>query len=347
MKSLIKWTLITVIIVILSFILIKISFKYKTDLLNDNIKIRIEMKNCTQAQSFCIDENNNIYIAYRDKIIAYNKDRGEKAICYGDAICDIDYCDDCLYFVDGDLLYKYNINKDEKKEILNNIPKEGEYLDRKIKINDNKIFLSIGTVTNSGIAQQNKIYDNNRIPYDKMPFKVVLSGENYGKTKTGAFMPYGNSCVKGQEIEPCSVANASIYSINLNDNSKELYSYGIRNVKGLDFNSSGELVCAVEGMNNDGERPVNNDSDYIYIVKQGLWYGWPDFSGGNPVDCDRFRKSEGENIKKIIMNPPQKIPPGPYFEYYNLSSISSLAVDKEGFIGSKDSCIFCDKKRNL
>ncbi|WP_244833142.1 PQQ-dependent sugar dehydrogenase [Clostridium sp. BJN0001] len=349
MKGFIKWTIITVIVVILSFLMIKISFKYKTDLLSDDIRIRIEMKNCIKAESFCRDENNNFYISYDDKIKVYNKDRGEKTIYTGNTnqISDIEYYDNCIYFIDGDALYKYDLNKNDKKEILTGIPEEGRYLDRKLKINDNKIFLTIGAVTNSGIAEKSEEYDDNRIPYDKMPFKAALSGENYGDVKTGAFMPYGNSSIKGQEVEPYEIANASIYSINLNDNKKELYSYGIRNVKGIDFNSSGEIVCAVEGMNNEGYRPVNNDSDYIYIVKKGIWYGWPDFSGGNPIDSDRFREKEGKNIKKVILNQPQNIVPSPYYEYYNLSSISSLAVDREGFIGSKDSCIFCDTQEKM
>ena len=35
-------------------------------------------------------------------------------------------------------------------------------------------------------------------------------------------------------------------------------------------------------------RGIKNDRDYIYEINGDRWYGWPDYSGGDPITSPRF-----------------------------------------------------------
>lgn len=42
-------------------------------------------------------------------------------------------------------------------------------------------------------------------------------------------------------------------------------------------------------------------------MKQDKWYGWPDYSSGNPVTDPRFRSTRGPKLKFLMKeHPPVK-----------------------------------------
>lgn len=158
-------------------------------------------------------------------------------------------------------------------------------------------------------------------------------------------MPYGNTSENGQKIRAENLANACVIEINLENNKPSLYASGIRNIKGWDLDSEGKLLGIVGGMENIGERPVNRDFDYIYKIDKGKWYGWPDFSGGDPISSPRFKGEK--NISPLIANPPNKIVSPPVYQYANVGCIRYLAIDKEGKILDKNTKIYYDDKENI
>ena len=242
-------------------------------------------------------------------------------------------------------MYKYDLENRNLKSILANIPSVGKYLDRNLIIKDSKLLLSIGTVTNSGIASNDNDYGLDNIPYDKSSIDITLNGFNYGEKKTGAFMPYGNLSEEGQRIRAENLANASIYEMNLENNKTSLYASGIRNITGWDLDSEGKLIGIVGGMDNTSERPINRDFDYLYKIDKGKWYGWPDFSGGDPISSPRFK---GEKlVSTLIANPPNKIVPAPIYQYSDVGIIRYLAIDKEGRILDKNTKVYFDSKENI
>ena len=124
-----------------------------------------------------------------------------------------------------------------------------------------------------------------------------------------------------------------------------LYACGLRNITGWDFDSKGQLIGIVGGMENVGVRPINRDFDYIYKIDKGKWYGWPDFSGGDPITSPRFK---GDKIvQPLIANPPNKIVAAPLYQFNNVGTMKYLAIDKEGQVLESDTKVFYDRKDNI
>ncbi|AOR24212.1 hypothetical protein [Clostridium taeniosporum] len=347
MKRFCQFLFSSVIIVSLAFLLFKFSGIYRVSILKDNIDWSISSKNCKGAVAFDRGEYENTYVAYKN-YIKLLKDDGREEILVQDKSFSIDslVCNnDDMYFISNDELYHYNISNKFLEVILKGIPTKGEYLDRNLIIKDSNLFLSIGAATNSGIAESNGESDFSKIPYDKSPINITLNGENYGEEKTGAYMPYSNSSIRGQKITADKFGNASIIKVDLKTNKTSLYACGIRNITGWDLDSNNNLIAIVGGMEDKGLRGVKRDFDYLYKINEGNWYGWPDFSGGDPISSPRF--SDKNKLTPIISNPPNKIVEGPEYQFSKVGIIKCLAIDKEGTILEKDSNIFYDKKDNI
>lgn len=56
-------------------------------------------------------------------------------------------------------------------------------------------------------------------------------------------------------------------------------------------------------------RPIGNARDNLWLVHQGAWYGWPDYSSAIPVTHPHFRPSRG-NPREFLMkrHPPVQKP---------------------------------------
>lgn len=347
LKRFLKFLIISLIIVAGAFSVFEFSGKYRMNILKNNIGWSIAAKNCKDSIAFDKDKNGNTYIAYSNCIKELKAD-GREEILLQDKSLNIEnlfYYEDNLYFISLEKLYVYDLKSNKLKEILDDIPYEGKYLDRNLIVKDSKLLLSIGTATNSGIADYDGTYDIKKIPYDSSPINITLNGFNYGKENTGAFMPYGNSSQEGTKIKAQSLANASIIEIDLKNSKTSLYACGIRNIRGWDLDSDNSLIAVIGGMENIGARPINRDFDYIYKLDKGKWYGWPDFSGGDPISSPRFK---GENIvSPLISNPPNKVVPAPIYQYSKPGIIKYLSIDKDGSLLDKDTKVFYNSEENM
>lgn len=346
MKRFLKFLIISVAIVVIAFGLFKFSNQYRMSALKNSISWSVAYKNCSNAVAFDRDESKNTYVAYSN-YVKVTKEDGRYETLFQDKSLSIEnmiFFNNKLYMISGSELYSYDLKNKELKVILSNIPFEGKYLDRNLIIKDSNLLLSIGSATNSGIASDDNNYSTDKIPYDKSSIDLTLNGFNYGKNKTGAFMPYGNSSEEGQKIKAQELANACVIEINLKNNKNSLYASGIRNIKGWDIDDKGDLICVIGGMENVGDRPIARDFDYIYKIDKGKWYGWPDFSGGDPISSPRFK---GEKlVTPLIANPPNKIVAGPIYRYSDVGIIKYLAIDKEGKILEQNTKIYFDEKQN-
>jgi len=167
--------------------------------------------------------------------------------------------------------------------------------------------LSIGTVSNSGIKEDGSL---ELIPIDK---------EDLG--------------------------NGALYQIDIKENKMRLYATGIRGITGMDLNSSGDVIGIFSGMKNEGNRPINRDKDYIYKIEKGTSYGWPDYSGGDPINSPRFK---GEKLlEPLIEKPPERLVATPLFQSEYLDSLREMAIDTEGKILPKDSIIFWNRQDQM
>jgi hypothetical protein len=84
-----------------------------------------------------------------------------------------------------------------------------------------------------------------------------------------------------------------------------------------------------------------------YTLKKGLWYGWPDYSGGDPLTSPRFKGENNTKISFILDNHPSTNPPAPIYQHKYLSTLGSLDIDTKGRLGEKDCIYFYDNRDNI
>ncbi len=350
MRNLLKVILVGSIFFIL-ILFLKNSYSQADITIKDNkMGWSIKYKGIKNAVDFTLDKQGGFYIAYRDKIQYIDSSGKSFDILKDNAINikSIDYKDDKLYFIAGSKVICYDINKKEQKILLENLPNYGDYKDSLIKVKGGELYITVGAATNSAIVgDDNKWLEANPFNYDISPKDITIKGKNFGNEKTGAFVPYKTKNLSGQLVPGHFPGNASIINYSLSSGASETFAWGIRNIKGMSFNSEGKIIAAVGGMEDRGLRPVKGDVDYIYEIKKGLWYGWPDYSGGDPVTSPRFKSDNNTRLSFILDNHPTTNPPAPMYIHKSLSALGSIEVDAKGTLGEKDCIYFYDTRDNM
>lgn len=197
---------------------------------------------------------------------------------------------------------------------------------------DGMIYFSQGTATNSGVVGEDNaefgwLKDHPEF-HDTPCQDLALSGVNYrskdarggqGEAETGAFSAYGTKTSEGQIIAgeiPCNGAIMRIPKTGSrahpgpNDaalGKLELVAWGFRNPFALAFAPDGRLFAIDNGYDERGSRPIWGAGELVWEVRQGRWYGWPDYSGDKSVDHSEFTPPHGERPLRLL-----KKPPGPW-----------------------------------
>lgn len=315
---------------------------------NESLNYKTRYKGLKDAVDFTMDQNGNYYIAYRDNIqLIKNSGQSYDVLKKPNFnISSIEYFENKLYFSSDTKLYCYDLSSKNLTEAMKDLPNYGDYRNSLIKIKGDYMYITIGAVTNSGVVgEDNKWIKDAPYIHDITPKDITLKGLDFGKDKTGAFQSYKTKSIKGQIIPEHFPGNASVIIYNLKTGNSETFAWGIRNITGMDFTNEGKLIAAVGGIENRGSRPIKGDCDYLYEIKKGVWYGWPDYSGGDPVTSPRFRGGVN-GLQFILENHPTTNPPAPIYQHKNLSSINSVAVDCAGVLGEKNCIYFYDKLNN-
>ncbi|MGL4850832.1 MAG: hypothetical protein ACRC28_18255 [Clostridium sp.] len=341
MKKFIKYSIASVLIVVLALGIYVYTSGYGIQVKEKDVKSDIFLKGFENAIQIEGDGEGNYFVCYTNEIVKINNDNQTEKI-YTNTNLEIEdaiYYDKSLLVISkGDLL-KINIENGGIERILKDIPYGGDRIKRKLIVKDEKILLSIGTFTNTGIAEKGDSFTKEL--WDKTPIDIELTGENYGEGKTGPFKKYGEQSKKDEKLKGENLGNGAIYEVKLDGTEPVIYSSGIKNILGWDINSKGEIVGAIEGLEAEGTRGVLRDTDHIYKISEGTWYGWPDYSGGDKISSPKFSK-DGEKINKVIKNPLEEVVKGPYYEHKNLKGIKAFAVDKGGVLLEEDTVIFFD-----
>jgi glucose/arabinose dehydrogenase len=113
-----------------------------------------------------------------------------------------------------------------------------------------------------------------------------LTKEQGDEVMTGAFVPFGTETKPGQVIKGSNKAGGSVLVFDPNNAEATVkpYAWGFRNLVGLAWNKKGELFACQNGYDQVPERAIADAYDPTYRVKEGAWYGWPDFTAnGDPV----------------------------------------------------------------
>ncbi|MCB2306516.1 hypothetical protein LGL08_11240 [Clostridium estertheticum] len=341
-----------IILALMAFALFSLrsSFKeYRVTVKDGSIKTQILYKGLSNSVDFTKDNEENYYIAFNDRIEYIDKSGKAYNIFVNKKlnITSLDYNNKILYYASGKNVYSYNLISKESKEIIKNIPNYGDYNNSLVRINGDYLFVTIGSATNSGVVGlDNKWLDNYPQNHDITPKSITIKGMDFAGIKTGAFVPYQTRNIKGQIITQHVIGNSSIIIYNLKTGAQGNFAWGIRNMMGIDFNSEGKVLVTVGGMEERGLRPVKGDSDYIYQIKKNEWYGFPDYSGGDPISSPKFRDSFNKSIPTILDNHPTINPPAPVYQHKSVGSLISLAIDRAGKLGDKDCIYFYEKNDN-
>ena len=208
--------------------------------------------------------------------------------------------------------------------VLDHLPGLGNYHTCMVAFGpDGKMYFNQGALTNHGIIGLDAFELGwlRHLPHnaDIPGYDVALTGfaaetddplsGGGAKARTGAFAPFGQAHPEGTRIAGQVPCTAAMLRCNPDGSELERVAWGLRNSYGIGFLPDGRLLAADQSADDRGSRPADNAPDFLYEVKPGAWYGWPDFIGGVPADDPRFRSSRGPRIEPLLANHADLPPP--------------------------------------
>jgi glucose/arabinose dehydrogenase len=168
------------------------------------------------------------------------------------------------------------------------------------------LWFGVGSATNSGVVSSHDPVNNKwikkRTDAHDIPCRdVVLTGRVFREedalgpkgqiATTGAFQAFRHSdAVRIPGRDPCTSA---LFRLRPDAKTPELVAWGFRNPVALALDAGGNVVVGMQGADIRGTRPIADDPDAIYRVREGAWYGWPDYGADlQPVTIPARRPPE-------------------------------------------------------
>jgi glucose/arabinose dehydrogenase len=175
--------------------------------------------------------------------------------------------------------------------VVRGMPGDGDHAVNHLEFDRaGSLYFGVGSATNSGVVSSHDPVNNKwlkRRPAvrDRACADLTLAGAVFDdenaltdaegdRAATGAYAAYGSSSRRVATESPCS---GSLYRMRPGG-SPELLAWGFRNPVALAWDASGGLLIGMHGADIRGTRPVRDDPDAIYRLREGAWYGWPDYS---------------------------------------------------------------------
>ena len=128
--------------------------------------------------------------------------------------------------------------------------------------------------------------------------------EGHRMVKTFAFQPFGKTPPDNGALRGTTKASGTILRMDLDGSNLEVYAWGLRNPFGVLWGPDKELYASDNGYDERGSRPIAHAPDCLWRIKQGAWYGFPDYPGGIPVTDARFRPEHGPAPKFLLRDHP-------------------------------------------
>jgi hypothetical protein len=215
--------------------------------------------------------------------------------------------------------------------LIANLPSVGDHHTNGPVVKDGYIYFGQGTATNSGVVGRDNAEFGwllRKKEFHDLPCKdVVLTGENFRElniftddpadmVSTGSFVPFGTPVTKGQVVKGTLPCTGSVMRIPIAGGGPELVAWGFRNPFGMALSPDGRLFVTENGYDERGSRPIWGAGDVLWEIRQGTWYGWPDYSGGKPIAGNEefkapgIKKPERDAVKPVLQTIPGT-PPKP------------------------------------
>lgn len=247
----------------------------------------------------------------------------------------------------------YDLETGEFKTIIDGLPSWGEFLNAKPIFRDGKMYFFLSTQGNSGVPEEHwtSVMDifNKPTAHEIPGEDVVLKGQNYwvptkkmktinkDSVLTGVYVPLGVVTEKGQVIEGKEICNGAFFSCNPDGTEIQRIAWGLRSSFGYRFSPDGKLITTMNSANPMPPRGVYFDYEPIYEIKEGEWYGWPDFYSGIPITDERFEYKDEvrqfalteETHRKLLKG--KKIPLQPIAKMPVHSAAEGMVFGNEDF----------------
>lgn len=185
---------------------------------------------------------------------------------------------------------------------------------------DGLMYVAIGLAGNSGVMDPSVAPFVKRNPGTRpTPCQdIVLIGKNFktgdfrtedesDSVLTGAYVPFGTETQEGQVIKGVTLCGGSILKFDPANPMATIqtHAWGFRNLIGLAWDSKGNMYAAENGYDVRGARPVNDQIDASLRIKEGTWYGVPDFSAGRePLTDDNFEAPDSLTAMAFVNGQP-------------------------------------------
>jgi glucose/arabinose dehydrogenase len=168
--------------------------------------------------------------------------------------------------------------------VLRGVPTIGDHdVNHLLFAPDGTLYFGVGSATNSGVVASGDPVNQKWLAkhpegHDIACKELRLTGATFDdpKGKTGAYQPLGHSDATVATAAP--LCTSSIYRLRPGSTTPELVAWGFRNPVALAFDAAGTLYVGMQGADVRSTRPIATDADSVLRVRDGAWYGWPDYS---------------------------------------------------------------------
>ncbi len=264
-----------------------------------------------------------------------------------------------LYVTNTDSVLRVDPATGSTSEIVTGLPGRGDHqTNHPLVAADGRLYWGQGCVTNMGVVGADnfgyewlaKYPDHHDVPGGD----VVLAGRNYdvpnvlgnplGKISGGAFVPFGTATEPGQRIAGQAKASGAVLSCLLDGTDLRVVAWGLRNPYGIAFHADGRLFATEHGSDERGARWIIGDLDDFYEIREGAWYGWPDFASGVRLDDPRWGPG-GTGREPVLAEFPNADPPMPTASFETHSGANGFDFspgDGFGFEGEAFVALFGD-----
>jgi glucose/arabinose dehydrogenase len=267
--------------------------------------------------------------------------------------------DGSLFVTNTDTVLRVDPRTGSVTELIGGLPGRGDHQTNYPVVGaDNKLYWGQGSVTNLGVVGADNfgyewlpVY---RDVHDVPAHDVALAGHNYAvpnvlgnpleKVQGGAYVPFGTATSFGQTIAGNPKASGAVLRADPADGQVEVVAWGLRNPYGLAFHPDGRLFATEHGSDERGARFIVGDLDDLYDVRDGAWYGWPDFASGIRLDDERWGEG-GQGREPVLAEFPYDHPPRPVASFEAHAAANGLDFARDngfGFVGQAFVALFGD-----
>ena len=267
--------------------------------------------------------------------------------------------DGALFLTVTDRVLRVDPTSGAITEIVTGLPGHGDHQTNHPVVGpDGRLYWGQGSVTNLGVVGADNFGyewlttfpDEHDIPAQD----VTLVGRTYEvpnvldnpltSVVTSAFVPFGTRTDAGQRIPGSARASGAVLSSLPDGSDLRVAAWGLRNPYGVAFHPDGRLFATEHGSDERGARWIIGDPDDFYEIREGAWYGWPDFASGIRLDSDRWGAG-GVGREPVLATFPDPDPPKPAASFETHAGANGFSFSAEagfGFRGEAFVALFGD-----